>query len=128
MMTETRYTKHTFTDAELLGISRKMANAHNIISEKEDVLKSFASTIKADIAQQEAVIHQCSEWIRSGYEMKQRECSLRYEVENYMVKYLDKDTGEIVDERPMTNDEQLKMSDKPKTEDETVEEKDGEPD
>ena len=109
-LTETKYVKHTFTDAELLVISRKMANAHNVIREKDDILKSFASTIKADIAQQEAVIHQCSEYIRTGYEMKQKECNLKYEVENCMVKYIDKDTGEVIETRPMSEDEQLNLA------------------
>lgn len=123
-LTENKYVKHTFTDAEIMSLSRKMANAIKVISEKEDMLASFRDTIRAEITEQQGIINKCSEGIRSGYEMVQKECHLRYIVEKSEVVFLDKETGEILDKRPMTEDEQLKLSgiEKPNEGGDTIEE------
>jgi hypothetical protein len=109
-LTETRFIKYSFTDKELLDLSRKMARAENLIGEKADTLKSVAATIKAEIAEQEGVLHSCAEKLRSGYEMRQIDCDLKYE--DGLAKYYSKDTGELVEERPMTSTEQLRLTSK----------------
>ena len=106
--TGTKYVRHTFTDGELLEISRRMAQSQAQIREREDELKTAASTIKAEIAELEARMSQCGEYLRSGYMMKPKECYLEYS--KTTVKYVDKETGEIIEERPMTEDEQLQLT------------------
>lgn len=73
-LTQTYWQRHTLTDREIIGLSHKMAQAESEIREKEDNLKSVATAIKAEIAQQEAVLHGCAEKLRSGYE---KVCSRR---------------------------------------------------
>lgn len=107
-LTETRFMKYTFTDRESLDLARKMGRAEASINEKMDELKSVSSSIKADIATQEGILHSCAEKLRSGYEMRPVECDVKYE--KGIAKFIDKSTGEVVEERPMTQDEQLRLS------------------
>jgi hypothetical protein len=116
-LTQTIYVKYTFTDKESLDLSRKMARAEAAINEKMDELKSVSTTIKADIAVQEGILHSCAEKLRSGYEMRPREAELKYE--KGVVKFIDKETGEVLEERPMTQDEQLGLTSK-RTDAETI--------
>lgn len=107
-LTETIYAKHTFTGEESMELARRMASAEATISRKMEELKSVSTTIKADIAIQEGILHSCAEKLRSGYEMRPKEADVKYE--KGVVKYVDKETGEILEERPMTQDEQLRLS------------------
>ena len=52
--TTTRYVKHTFNDKENMELAQRMARAESVIGEKADNLKSVTSSIKAEIAEQEA--------------------------------------------------------------------------
>ncbi len=107
-LTETIYVKHQFSSEENLILAQKMARAEATIREKEDTLKSVATTIKAEIATEEGILHSCAEKLRSGYEMRPRECNLKYE--QGLVVYVDKETGEILEKRSMTQEEQLRLS------------------
>lgn len=107
-LTQTMYVKYIFIDKERLEMAQKMASAEATISRKMEELKSVTTTIKADIATQEGILHSFSEKIRSGYEMRPKEVDVRYE--KGMVKYVDKETGEVLEERLMTQDEQLRLS------------------
>ncbi len=110
-LTETIYTRHSFSEKEMLELSQKMAGAEAAISRKTEELKSVSTTIKADMAVQESILHGCAEKLRSGYEMRPRECLVDYTTKG-MVKYVDKETGEVLEERPITQDEQLRLSGK----------------
>lgn len=94
-ITETIYTKYQFNDKELLDLSRKMAGAEAMISRKMEELKSVSTTIKADIASQEGILHSCAEKMRSGYEMRPCEVTLDYGTKG-VVKYISNKTGEVV--------------------------------
>ncbi len=107
-LTATIYTKHIFTGEEAMELAHRMASAEATISRKMEELKSVTTTIKADIATQEGILHSCAEKLRSGYEMRPREADVKYE--KGMVKYVDKDTGEILEERPLTQEEQMHLS------------------
>ncbi len=109
-LTETIWIKHTFNEREIVELAQKMARAESIISEKADELKSVSTAIKVDIAVQEGILHACAERLRSGYEMRPRECVVTYEKGTAV--YADKNTGEIVESRPMTQEEQLRLSGK----------------
>lgn len=107
-MTHVIYVKYVFPDNELLELSRKMARSEAAINEKMDELKSISTSIKADIAAQEGILHSCAEKLRSGYEMRQKETRVEYS--NGIVAYVDKTTGEILEQREMTEDEQLRLT------------------
>ena len=110
-LTETIWIKHSFNDVELVALAQRMARAESIISEKADELKSVVSTIKGEIAEQEGILHSSSEKMRTGYEMRQQKVFADYSVQG-MVKYIDMATGEVVEERALTEDEQLRLSGK----------------
>ena len=108
--TETKWVKHDFAPGELLAISQNMAQAEAKKREKQDNLKAMKSNISAEIDQAESVIHMCAEKIRSGYEMRPHECKVEYMLDDLKVRFVDIDTGEVIEERLMTKDEQLKLS------------------
>ncbi len=109
-LTQTIYVKYIFTDPESLDLSRKMAGAVASISERMDELKSVSTTIKADITVQEGILNSCAEKLRSGYEMRPIECDVKYD--NGMAKFTNIASGEIVEERPMTQDEQMRLNER----------------
>ncbi len=110
-LTETIYTKYEFTEEEKMGLAHKMASAEANINRKLEELKSASTTIKADIAVQEGILHSSAEKLRSGYEMRPKEVAIDYKTKG-IVKYVDKDTGEVLEERPITEDEQLRLTGK----------------
>jgi hypothetical protein len=107
-MTETRFVRHTFTEKEIVELAQKMARAESTIGEKADELKSVSTTIKAEIAEQEAILHKCAEKLRSGYEVTPKECNVSYN--GNKIKYVEHQTGEVIEEREMTDEEQLKLT------------------
>ncbi len=108
-LTKTLWQRHTFTDKERLQLASQMAQAEAVIRAKKDELKSISDSIKADISAQEAIMHSCGEKLRSGFAEVPKQCDVSYV--KGIVKYIDKDTGEILEERPMTEAEQLELSD-----------------
>ncbi len=110
VITETIWVKHTLTGDEIVALAQNMARAESSISEKADQLKSVTTTIKAEIATQEGILHNCAEKLRSGYEMRPRDCIVTYD--KNIATYTDKETGEILESRPMTQDEQMRLSGK----------------
>ena len=102
------WVKHAFADKEITELAHKMARAEAVISEKQDALKSVTTAIKAEIAMQEMELHSSAEKLRTGYEMRSKECNVKYE--NDLIKFVDKETGEVLEERPMTKDEQLRLT------------------
>ena len=109
-LTQTIYVKYTFTDTESLELSRKMAGAVASISERMDELKSVSTTIKADITVQEGILNSCAEKLRFGYEMRPVECDVKYD--NNIAKFVNMASGEVVEERPMTQDEQMRLNER----------------
>ena len=107
-LVETIWIKYILSVDEIRDLAIKMARAEATISEKVNQLESVSATIEAEITAQEGILHSCAEKIRSGYEMRPRDAVLSYE--NGMVKCEDKETGEILEERPMTQSEQLWQS------------------
>ena len=107
-LTETRYIKHQFNNDEIIELTHQMLKAESAIEEKEAEVKTFTTQAKADIARYEAEITGCKEKIRSGYENIGIPCTLKYE-EGFAI-YFKKGTGEIIEKRPMTDQEQMKLS------------------
>lgn len=109
-LTETKYAKHEFTTAEIMRIGQDLAQAEAKKRERQDTLKSVSSSIKAEIDAEDAVMHKCGEKIRSGYEMRPHECKVEYLADDMKVRYIDVETGEIIEERLMSKEEQMKLS------------------
>ena len=110
---ETIYIRHTYTSEELLKIGQDMAQSASKKKAQEDTLKSVQSSIKADINAQDAMINKCAEQLRTGYEMKAHRCNIIYDHKKKTVQYQDSETKKIVETRPMTDEEQLKLEETP---------------
>ncbi len=108
VLTQTLWRRHTFDDKERLVLASQMAQAEAMIRGKQDELKSVTDAIKADISVQVALLHSCAEKLRSGFYEIPKECNVSYA--KGIVKYVDKDTGEILEERPMTDGEQATLA------------------
>jgi hypothetical protein len=106
--TETRYLSRNFTPEEKESMLQEMFSEQDAIGEKEDELDAFKKQVSAEIAQHEANVGVLKNKLRTGYEKIPVSCVIKYE-EN-KAKYYRKDTGEFLDERPMSDREQMNLA------------------
>ena len=107
-MITTRVTKAlpvNLTDDEVLKYGRDIARAHaerdNIASRAKSVAKDYASKV----SEQDAIIGKLSPRVHSGIETRDVECE---EIKNWTaatVTITRLDTGEVIESRPMREDE-----------------------
>ncbi len=102
--------KKKYTDAELIEFGKKFAESQCTIFEKQAEAKAFSDDIKADILALSQIINNCAEEIKSGYKMTSVNCLVTYE--GNMATFTDKASGEIVEKREMSEEEQLRLSSK----------------
>ena len=107
-LVQTIEVKYKYTDNELLGFSRELCEAYNIITAKELELKQFSSAIKEEKEIQEDIIADRAFKINAGYEMKPVQCTVKYD--NGIVTFTNKENGEIMEQRPITEEEQLRLN------------------
>ena len=100
--------KRPYADKEIMAYSHNMAEAIAIIADKEAELKEFASKIKDEIAGQEGILRDCAARVNAGYEMTPVECKVTYN--KNIATFINKQTGEIVEKREMTPEEQLRLT------------------
>lgn len=102
--------KRPYEDKEMIEYSHNIADALGVITEKELELKEFASEIKSAIAEQDDIVTACAVKIRMGYEMIPVECVVTYD--KNIVTFVSKETGEIVEQREITEEEQMRLTSK----------------
>ncbi len=93
------------TDAEVLKYGRDAARA---ISDKERIESDFDSVkaeYKGNIAEQQAIVSKLSPRIHSGIETREVECEEEKNWNNSTVTLRRLDTDEVIDCRPMREDE-----------------------
>jgi DNA-directed RNA polymerase subunit RPC12/RpoP len=93
---ETRHLRYNFTQEELSGLSRELAENVRAKCIKEDEKKSITSQYGAEIDGLQAKITNAAEKVGSGYEMRMVKCAvlLDYDADVKVVTRLD--TGEVV--------------------------------
>lgn len=104
-----RHLKCILTEVELKKAGEDMAQAYLDLSSEQDGLKAAQAQFKAKIAGFEAAIGLYANKIQNGYEFRQVECESReadFTIETYRT-----DTGEVIEIRPMTKDEQQRKFD-----------------
>jgi hypothetical protein len=92
-------------ESEVLQYGRDIARAHADKDRIEDDFDSVKADYKGKIAEQAAIISKLSPRVHSGIETRDVECT---EVKNWTkatVQVKRNDTGEIVESRPMREDE-----------------------
>lgn len=103
---ETIHAKHTFTQEELIEVSRSLGRTCTEIatleSEKSAVTKDFASRIETKEILRDSLVDKVS----SGYEFRPTECIVIFDPKNrskdYIRRNVDGETGEFVERRKMT--------------------------
>jgi hypothetical protein len=97
--------RYTFTQAERQEFGDSMAQAVAGIEREQDQLKQVKKDFESRIADHEGNMKRCAERLRSGYEFRPVECEkvLDFKLGNAIITRTD--TGEIVEERPLTDDE-----------------------
>jgi uncharacterized FlaG/YvyC family protein len=100
-----RFLKYEFSDSEKAELADEMARAVCDATQTRMKLKSVQKQINAEIQQYEAEIASCAEKLRSGYEMRHVDCSFLRDFDLKSIKIVRDDTGEIISERAMTEDE-----------------------
>ena len=100
-----RYLRYNFTEWELKEIADELAQA--VLDKKgaEAELKNFKTEVTNHIAIAEGKIEANSEYIRSGYKMKNVDCETQYNYDTGMVTVVRVDTGEEIEARSMTEEE-----------------------
>ena len=108
ILTETRHIKRVFTSDERDEFLRQMFRLKDDADEKQADLDAFKKTKQAEIASVEAEIGVIENKLRNGYEQVPVQCVVKYE--DNKAKYYQKSTGEFVEERSMTEQEQMKLA------------------
>lgn len=116
-MTHNVWVKKPLTSEQKIELGQKMADADERLSAKSDELEAetdaFKDTRKRLDGEMSAIqteLHDHAKLFRQGYEEIRKECVATYE--GTIVRFADKDTGEIVEEREMTEAEQMRLSGK----------------
>lgn len=102
--------KRPYSDKEIMGYSRNIADAIGVKLVKAAELKAFSDKIKDEIAGQESIVQDCAARIRQGYENVTKECLVKYD--GNMVSYIDKNSGEVIEKHEITEEEQLRLTSK----------------
>jgi len=100
-----RYLRYNFTEWESKEIAAELAQA--VLDKKgaEAELKNFKTEVTNHITIAEGKIEANSEYIRSGYKMKNVDCEIRLDYDAGMVTVVRMDTGEEIETRLMAEDE-----------------------
>ena len=101
--------KREYTDSEKIEFGKHIVEAMEEINEKEATLKEFAKSIKDEITAQETNMNENAVKLRHGYEMTSVMCFVTYD-DNKIAIFTNKDTGEVVERRELTEEEQLRLN------------------
>ena len=116
-LTQSIFVKKLFTDEQKIELGKQMADAEERLFAKSEELDAEADAFKetkkrleGEMSAIQAELHDHAKMFRQGYESVQAECFVTYD--GTIVKFTDKTTGEVVEEREMTEAEQLRLSGK----------------
>lgn len=102
---ETRLLQVPLTQDEQLAAGKKLAEAVRTLVNVQAQAKSAASQFKAKIDEQQAKINGLQCLISDGYELRNVACTNIMDYTDVVVRVTRTDTGEIVEERKLTEDE-----------------------
>ncbi len=98
--------KCDLTDAEIADTARDLARANSQKKSIEDQKKEVDAQLKADIAAQDSIIGRLSALINTGHEYRNIECRIELDTPESGKKTIIRlDTGEIVNVKPMTDED-----------------------
>lgn len=100
--------KTPLTPDQIKDILQKVSEAHLEIERQQEELKIARESCKSECERQDEIISQCLARYRRGYDVKTCECFAKYE--NGEATFTDAKTGEIVEQRAISEEEQLQLS------------------
>ena len=105
--TETkRNLKYEFHDSEKLEMGKEMAGLDREIKLLEEEKKAAMSSFKSRIDEKESRRTRLSNCVADGFEFRDIDCKIKYNSPKDGTKQIiRKDTGEVVDDVPMTTEE-----------------------
>jgi ribosomal protein S15P/S13E len=103
--TESVLIKHFFTNEEKLLVAEKQSAVTIRAEELEDEFKSISKDYKSRIETANLEAKGCARKIADGYEMQRMDVCVERDMELRIIKFIDPDTGELLEERPMSIDE-----------------------
>jgi hypothetical protein len=109
-MTTNIQAKRPISDTEKNELLAKIVESDAIITDLVLELKEYTTKKKDSIEQERMNISRCCQLARDGFENVTYECTVDYA--NNITKFTDIHTGEIVEEHPTTEEEQLRLSGK----------------
>ena len=95
-----RFLKYILTRDELHDLGNTMARK---VTERDALEDEITSTYAAKINAAQAEAHQAARLIQNGYDMRQIDCEEESDFTHQTIRITRLDTGEIVEERTMTN-------------------------
>jgi len=102
---EVRSLECILTQEEIANLGKELASIHSEKCRSEARLKSFATQCKADIAACDAKIQSISERVNTGKEFRDVPCNITYDWARRVKQFWRQDTGEIIGEGRITEDE-----------------------
>jgi hypothetical protein len=119
-MTTNVQAKRPISDKEKQELLAKIVESDAIITDLVQELKDYTADKKEVIESERMNISRCCQLARDGFEQVTHECTVDYA--NNITKFTDIHTGEIVEEHPTTEEEQLRLSGKWKDAEEVIRE------
>ena len=101
----TKEVKCLLTQEELLDYSKQLAKNQQDKYEAESHKKSVVADCNDKIARLDSEMHALSRKINSGYEYRMTKCQYVFDWERLTKTLIRIDTGEIVDIRPVTDED-----------------------
>lgn len=95
----------TLTDSELLTFAREQSAALHRRDKLEESFKTIKAQSNADIGREEETVHKCASIISTGVEWRNVECAEMHDYERSIVSIVRLDTGEVVRERVMSQED-----------------------
>jgi hypothetical protein len=109
-MTLSTWIKIPYTDGEKIDLANQIVEAEASIIGTTEELKGIQDEYKDKIKGFQVELHECASKYRKGYEEVQKECFVKYDGDKAI--FTDKETGEILEERELTEAEQMRLSGK----------------
>jgi len=113
-------TKRPISNKEKGELLAQIVESDKIITDLTMELKEYTADKKDSIEQERLNISRCCQLARDGFENVMHECTVDYA--NNISKFTDIHTGEVVEEHPTTEEEQLHLSTKWKDAEEIIRE------
>lgn len=101
----TRYLRVNFEVEEVVAMREKISQNLQEINRKKEALAAVNRQMKGDISLLQQETSLLADKSNAGYEMRNVECSLKSDWKKKTITVTRKDTGEIVEDRPMRADE-----------------------